>query len=159
MVFEDGGELLHGQVADSGANSFEGIVIGHEGSDVHGRVEGTDEAGVIEGTNSGAEASSDSGGGDVDWYSQDGVDDVNDTSGEVDVLIRFMSVETQCEHELEKLHTAWVTVEFWRRPEKMETFCPTMTASTRCPPVTLEYAMLLRLVGTKVALLLNIDAW
>lgn len=52
-----------------------------------------------------------------------------------------------------------MTVEFCRRPEKIETFFPTMTASTRCPPVTLVYAMLLRLVGTKVALLVNIEAW
>jgi len=89
VVFEDGRQLIHGQVTDSGANGLEGSVVGHKGGDVHGRVDGADELRVHQSTGRGAEARSLDAGGDVEGHGQDSIDDVKDAAGEIDILRRF----------------------------------------------------------------------
>ena len=88
MVLEDGGQLIHRQVSNSRTNGLEGGVIGYESGDVLSRVKSTDKVGVGQRTRRSAEASSNSGCGDVERNSQDRVDNMKHTPGKVDVLIR-----------------------------------------------------------------------
>ena len=86
MVGQDIGDLLSGEVAKSRANVLDGLVAGREDGNVGGGVDGLNEVGGIEGSTQRGQA----GGTECVRGSlgkdQQGVDDVDNTTGEVDVL-------------------------------------------------------------------------
>ena len=86
MVFQDAGQLSHGQVADGGSDGLEGSIVGNEDGHVHEVIHGADQVGLGQGTSNGAETSGLSGGSNGLRDGENGIDDVDDTSGEVDVL-------------------------------------------------------------------------
>ena len=114
VVAENAGQLLDGGVDEGGADGLEGGVVGDEGGQVGGQGaagdaghgEGADRRGLVQG---------DEGGGDVLGNGEEGVDDVDDAAGEVDVLGAIST--TSSERARDGRRTACVTVEFCSRPE------------------------------------------
>ena len=86
MVFQDAGQLSHGQVAHSGSNGLEGSIVGNEDSHIHEIVNRSDEVCVCESAGNGAESRSLRCSSNRLRDGEDAVNDVNDTAGEVDVL-------------------------------------------------------------------------
>ena len=94
VVLEDARQLCHGQITDSRANGLESSIVGNEDGHVGQAVDGTDKVGVREGTGGGAQSSFYSGGGDVQWDGEHGVNHVKDTSSKVDILEHDMSTRS-----------------------------------------------------------------
>ena len=86
VILKDIGQVRHGQVACSRANCLEGGVVGGEYSNVHGSIKSVDKIGLGQGASDCAQASLLGGEGDILWECQDLVDNVHNTTGEVDVL-------------------------------------------------------------------------
>jgi hypothetical protein len=86
VVGQDVLDLLRGQVGETTADGLEGGVGGRENGDVRGGVDGADEARRVESTAEGGEACGGEGVGCDERDSEDVVNDVDDTAGEVDVL-------------------------------------------------------------------------
>ncbi len=91
MVFEDTGELLHGQIWQGRANGLEGGVVGGEDGEVFGRVHGVDQVCLHQSAGGVGEAGINGRRGDVGREGEDLVDDVDNTSGKVHVLILLAS--------------------------------------------------------------------
>jgi len=86
VVLEDTGELLHGQVGQSGANGLECGVVGCEDGEVFGAIDGVDQVRLHQSASGVAQASIHGSHGGIGWYSEDLVDDMDNTSGKVHIL-------------------------------------------------------------------------
>lgn len=119
VVSQHIGELLHGEVGESGSDTLEGGVRWRKDGQVGGVVHGIDELSRVEGSTEGRETSSGKSVGSVDRYGEKTVDDVDDTTCEVNVLFD-VSCFQQDKISSEPL-TGVVTVELFKRPLKIVT--------------------------------------
>ena len=88
MVGQDGGALFLGEVSGGGTDGSEGGVGGRKDGYVFEVVDGFDEGGCIEGADEGGEVCGQGGVGGGLGEGEDGVDDVDDAAGEVEVLLK-----------------------------------------------------------------------
>lgn len=93
VVLQDGGEVFLRDVVE-GAEGGEGVVVGGEDCDVLGGEEGVDEVGGGGGAREGGQVGGGGGVDDVLGDGEDGVDDVDDAAGELDVLV-FVSMSAR----------------------------------------------------------------
>jgi hypothetical protein len=87
MVGKDAGSVLSAQVAKSGANVLESLVVGSEDCDVGSVVDGFKQLCRIDGSTETNKVGSQQCVGSVLRDSQHAVDDVNNTTGEVNILL------------------------------------------------------------------------
>jgi len=92
VVLKNTGELLRGQVWQSRANSLESGVIWYKYGQIFGAVDSADQISLHKSTSGIAEASVNSGGGDVSREGKNLVDDVDNTAGKVHILSYTISV-------------------------------------------------------------------
>ena len=85
MVVEDVGNVLVGNV-ESGSDVLEGLVVGGEDGDILEFINGLGQFSLVESATERSQASGESSSGDVNWESEKVVDNVDDASGEVEVL-------------------------------------------------------------------------
>ena len=134
VVLEDALEVLLADVVE-GAELGEGFVVGGEDSDALGLEEGVDELGRGGGAGESGKVGGGGGVDDVAGDGQDGVDDVDDTTLELDVLQNLLAW-TAMNMLDERRHTAWTTVDSAFRALKKVTEPSAATVSTRWPPST-----------------------
>jgi hypothetical protein len=85
VVSKNARKLGHGHVCEGGADGLEGLVVGDKGGQIGGE-RSTGQAGVGNSAQSGGLVEGIEGGRDVLWNSQKVVNDVDDTTGKVDIL-------------------------------------------------------------------------
>lgn len=92
VVGQDAGNVLLSGVGQGGSNGGEGLVGRREDGKVRGLIDGADEVCGIEGAIEGCEVGSEGGLGGAHGEGENGVDDVDYTTGEVDVLVDVVLV-------------------------------------------------------------------
>lgn len=86
MVFEDTSQLLHRQVTDGRANCFKGSIVWRKYCEVLGGVNSIYKIRAHESTGGSTETGGNGGSGDVLWYGENGIDDMDNTTGKVKIL-------------------------------------------------------------------------
>lgn len=118
VVSEDAGYLLSGEVGKTGTDGLESGVVGREDGDILGGVDGIDKFSCTKSTGERSQSSGKSGLGSGLGDSKDSVDDVDHTTGEVDILTIVSDGTIVL---VLNILTAVVTVEFARSPLKIDT--------------------------------------
>ena len=88
MVAQDLGDLIPGQIAQSRSDLLESIVVGGKDGEITSGVENIDEIDRLQRSGQGSQVAGNSGGRDFSWKGQDGIDNVSDPTGEVEILRR-----------------------------------------------------------------------
>lgn len=86
MIFENASELSHGQVTDDRANCLESGVARSKDSNVFQSVYGTDKVGLTKSSGNRGKTGCNSGERNVLWESKNGINDMDNATGEVVVL-------------------------------------------------------------------------
>lgn len=87
MVLKDVCELRNCQIGQRGADRLECGIIRRKYCNVAELINGVSQLSLFEGTSNAAQACVDSAGRDVFGHRQDGIDNMNDASSEVSVLV------------------------------------------------------------------------
>ena len=88
MIGEYAGDVFHRGVGEGRRNGCEGFVGGRKDSEVRGLIDGIDEVCGVEGAVESGEVGREGGLRDANGQGKDRVDDVDNTTGEVDILCR-----------------------------------------------------------------------
>lgn len=86
VVGEHAGKILSSQVGERGGDGRESTVVRRKDGDVRETAKGVNEVGLGHGSSNGSEISLDGGFGNALGDAEDGVDDVDDTTGESNIL-------------------------------------------------------------------------
>ena len=148
VVIQYCGELIGGHVCDCGSEVLESFVRGREDGYVGLIGEGGDLVGGVEGAFEGGDVEGVQGVGNVGGWNEQGVDYLNDSAIELEVLRGVVSLFVSYRLRILTGLTSWVTVHLLPWPlTKTTTFPACSTFSTLCPPVTFVYSVLCKSVG------------